>query len=680
MRRTICPALLFLGSLVLFLCTLAPTVTFVDSGELIVTARNLGVAHPPGFPLYLLVAHLATLLPIGNIAQRVHIASAFCAALAVALLYLVTTEAVLAWQRRFFKRNLSKARAQEKHASLSVNLILIPGLVSGCLGALSRTLWLYATVAEVYTLNALLILLVFLFVLRWRNRILDLREYANPNTRRTGEGNENQAGASFKNKAGHAHRLIYLAAFVFGLALGVHHVTVVLTLPALAWLVYATEGWSFFRSRRLLAAAAASLAGAAIYVYLPLAAARAPVLNWGNPNTVERFWSHVTGKQYLSNFSLSPDQFQREASFFLRLVFREFGWQWLPVGIVLAGIGIFSLYKRDRVLLGFLALIIIANLLFTLSYEIDEDKDAYYLPLFFAAEMAAGFGAYEVFCAARKQKIWLAAGIVLLAPITALAGNLRVNARQNYYLAEDYVNNVLNSISPEGLLLTGDWQLASPLLYFREILHQRQDVTCIDVLLLRRSWYYGYLELKYPTLVRQSRDQINLFMEDLLHWEKDPDAYKRDPALNQRIDMRYRAMIQAFIQNHFSIGSVYATEDVVLRTDSEGGTLAQSLLESYQIVPQGLVFQFFADRAFHRTELPQLMMRGLTDPSPVVKEDRVVRQKIIPVYVTMLVNCGRAFQAHGENGRAIEAYRQAWAIDSSLVLARNLFPPDLLSR
>src|SRR3989441_6954784 len=90
--RIACALLVFLVSLVLYSWTLAPTVTLVDSGELIVAAKSLGVAHPPGFPLYIMLAHLASLVPIGNIAQRVNFASALFAALASAILTLVMSE------------------------------------------------------------------------------------------------------------------------------------------------------------------------------------------------------------------------------------------------------------------------------------------------------------------------------------------------------------------------------------------------------------------------------------------------------------------------------------------------------------------------------------------------------------------------------------------------------------
>ena len=93
-KTLICAALVFSVSLLVYRWTLAPTVTLVDSGELIVAARFLGVAHPPGFPLYLILAHLFSLIPIGSIAFRINFASAFFAALASGLITLMTAEFV----------------------------------------------------------------------------------------------------------------------------------------------------------------------------------------------------------------------------------------------------------------------------------------------------------------------------------------------------------------------------------------------------------------------------------------------------------------------------------------------------------------------------------------------------------------------------------------------------------
>ena len=85
-------AIVFGASLLLYLRTLAPTVTFADSGELILAAHVLGVTHPPGSPLYVLLAHAATLFPIADVAFRVHFFSALCAASAAAIVPLLLAE------------------------------------------------------------------------------------------------------------------------------------------------------------------------------------------------------------------------------------------------------------------------------------------------------------------------------------------------------------------------------------------------------------------------------------------------------------------------------------------------------------------------------------------------------------------------------------------------------------
>jgi hypothetical protein len=90
----VCAVLVFVVALAVYIATLAPTVTFVDSGELIVAAKYLGVAHPPGTPLYVLLAHMFTLAPLGNIALRVNFASALFATLAAAMMSLLVIEAL----------------------------------------------------------------------------------------------------------------------------------------------------------------------------------------------------------------------------------------------------------------------------------------------------------------------------------------------------------------------------------------------------------------------------------------------------------------------------------------------------------------------------------------------------------------------------------------------------------
>ena len=353
-RRTYA-AVVLSCALSLYAWTLAPTVTLVDSGELIVAARSLGVAHPPGFPLYVLLANLATRLPIGNVALRVNLASALFGALAAAVVTLLVAEILLTSRpqppaspgetRKGAKR--SPSGSSETGAPNSW-VILLPALVSGLLLSFSRTLWSYSTVTEVYSLNTLLVGIVFLLLFRWRRQAVE-------------------------NKGSRRDVLLYVAACVFGSAMGVHHVSVGLTLPALAALVYSTTGFGFFKSRRLVYATLSAIGGLCVYAYLPIAASRSPLMNWGDPRTLERFWWHVTGKQYQIFFSPSLETMMNQFGVFIKLAGREFGPWWLPACLILAVSGLALAFRHDRPSFWFLALIVLANIPYALNYEIAED-------------------------------------------------------------------------------------------------------------------------------------------------------------------------------------------------------------------------------------------------------------------------------------------------------------------
>jgi tetratricopeptide (TPR) repeat protein len=678
--RFICAAVVFVLALALYIRTLAPTVTLVDSGELIVAARALGVAHPPGFPLYVLLSHLATLLPIGNIAFRVNFASALFAALAASVLTLAVAEAMLTLPQQSLRKDKSKRDKRRKRSkepeATSGDLdeamgssffrwatALAPALIAGLLFAFSRTLWAYATIAEVYTLTALLIAIIFFLMFRWRRKIIEdqLRE-----------DKIKPRGAFNKND-----RWLNWAAFAFGLGLGAHHVSVGVLLPAFAALVYATEGFGFFRSKRLLRAALFAFAGLSIYLYLPLAASRSPVMNWGDPRTFEQFWWHVTGKQYQVFLSPSFKTMAGQLPVFLELTAREFNPVWLPVSLTLVIAGFVRLFKRDRVQLLFLALVVVGNLAYALNYEIAEDKDAYYIPAFMAMAIAACFGAAWLIQKARliglpsKAALSLALIVITIAPLASLAGSYAYNNRSRYYIAQDYVENILSTIEPGGMLLTLDWQVYSPMLYLREIEHRRTDAIAIDVNQLRRSWYYDYLSRAYPEMIQASQDKVDAFLKELRQWEQNPEAYDRDLQLNYRINSLFNDMILAFVTNQIQYGPVYTTEEVATNFGVQSGSLTESLTKSWDFVPQGLVFQLMKKGEYHDPAEPQLITRGLTDGSLKFADDDVVKLKVLPVYVKMLANRGRYLAAYGRHEQAIEAYKQSLALDPGFKQAQQ---------
>ena len=471
--------------------------------------------------------------------------------------------------------------------------------------------------------------------------------------------------------------LLYAGALIFGLALGVHHVTVALMLPALGVIVYRTEGLRFFTSKRLLYAALVSLAGLfAVYAYLPLAMSRTPIISWGNPRSLEEIWWHMTGRQYQVFFAFTPKDLGDHLLEFGRMALREFGVWWAPMALVLAVAGFGTLFKRDRTTFWFLALMVSADLAYALGYDIAEDKDAYYLPAFISIAIAAGFGLRWViqFCAARPwpgKRVYFAAALsVLLASTIALAGNWPFNNRRHYFIAHDYVENLLGAIEPHGLLLTFDWQVASPMLYAQEVEQHRRDVKVVDVNLLRRPWYFDYLRHAYPDLIERSRDKIDAFTADLKEWERNPQIYAADPVLNRRITALFQEMLQAIVTNENRIAPVYITSDVLF-ADKRDSELPKWINQTYQLVPQGLVFELAGDPTFHDPRDVRLLTRGLADGTLRFEKDDVVNLKVLPVYTTMLVNRGRYLALFNQHERAIAAFQQALALSPNHALAQK---------
>jgi hypothetical protein len=132
---------IFFITLIVYILTLAPTVYFGDSGELTAAAYNLGIAHPPGYPLYLLLGKLFMLIvPIGDMAMRMNLLSAFFASLTAVMIYLIS-------------RVLSRGRFTATLVSLTA--------------AFSFTFWSQAVVAEVYTLAALFFCILIFLTLLW---------------------------------------------------------------------------------------------------------------------------------------------------------------------------------------------------------------------------------------------------------------------------------------------------------------------------------------------------------------------------------------------------------------------------------------------------------------------------------------------------------------------------------
>ena len=126
--------------------------------------------------------------------------------------------------------------------------------------------------------------------------------------------------------------------------------------------------------------------------------------------------------------------------------------------------------------------------------------------------------------ASKRPPVWkpyVAAVIaIVVTSAAAFAANWPFNNRRHYFIADDYVENLFSTIAPNGLLLTQDWQVASPMLYAQEIEKRRPDVKVVDINLLRRSWYFDYLQHAHPDFIDRSREKIDPYVALLKQWER----------------------------------------------------------------------------------------------------------------------------------------------------------------
>ena len=125
--------------LAVFVLTLAPTVTFWDAGEFIAAAKTLGIPHPPGTPLFVMIAHVwAKLVPIGEFALRTNLLSAVLSAAAAGLFFLLAHETV-----RMLATGLDARSGRV--------LAVLGSAAAALLGAFSFTNWQNSNETEVYT-------------------------------------------------------------------------------------------------------------------------------------------------------------------------------------------------------------------------------------------------------------------------------------------------------------------------------------------------------------------------------------------------------------------------------------------------------------------------------------------------------------------------------------------------
>jgi hypothetical protein len=318
-----------LGAFLLYLFTLCPTIFVEDSAEFSTAAAVFGVPHPPGYPLYTLLAGLfVRALPFGDVGYRSNLFSAVCGAATVTMVWMVV-------------RRIGASRLAALAATLSF--------------AVGATFWSESLAAEVHSLNGLLIVLA-LFCTFEAVRTPNARRYA-------------------------------WAGLTIGLAIGHRNINGLFLAPLL--MLLELERRKQGENPRLIAATAgALLASAAVYLYLPIAASRDPAIDMGAPSTFQRFWAVVTAQAYVRHLaSASPaTDLGRLAQFFRGLPGN------LGLALFAAPVGLVLLHRRgQRGLLIALAWLAAASFAFGAIYNV-PDVASYWIPTYLALAIASAVG------------------------------------------------------------------------------------------------------------------------------------------------------------------------------------------------------------------------------------------------------------------------------------------------
>jgi Protein O-mannosyl-transferase TMEM260-like len=179
---------IFFVTMLVYLMTIAPTLSFFDSGEMIAGAYTLGVSHPPGYPVYVTLGKLFSYLPFGSVAFRVNLMSSFFAAMTSVMIYYIT--------RAMLNDSDDEGFVFFKGLKFSD----VAGIFSALAFAFSYNLWAWAVVSKFYTLNAFVVACILMLLIRWRRARME----------------EGSGGG------GHSLSYLYTIAFLFGIAAVVH--------------------------------------------------------------------------------------------------------------------------------------------------------------------------------------------------------------------------------------------------------------------------------------------------------------------------------------------------------------------------------------------------------------------------------------------------------------------------
>jgi hypothetical protein len=437
----------------LYLLTAARDIVVGDSPDLITAAVVLGVPHPPGYPLFTLLGHVFSLLPLGAIPFRVNLVSVVCDAITAGLVFLTA-----------FRLSRSPI------AAAAAAFVL----------ALDPPFWSWSLVAEVFPLNNLLAALLIYLLVIWND---DPKRYG----------------------------FLALAAFIAGLAL-TNHQTIVLLGPSVCFILWRHRAILLTQPRIIAICAAAFLVGLLPYAYIPWATARHPVYDRGGISSLDDFIAFVTRRRFGSHH-LVPEVYQGGAVW-PRLVTLCYSFGGVMGLFVILGAIRAVRYCRWYFWFSLLAFAS-TGLLFAMISNFNLPSmvgGAWVLERFFLLPLVAvaplvALGVVmlaerlaSVASELRRQSVPIISGGLAVVLAVGLVTNYRRIDQSNNHIARNYGEDLLASVGPDSILFAAGDPCVLPLMYLTAVEKQRPDVTVIAIPFLPARWYIAQLRMHNPHL------------------------------------------------------------------------------------------------------------------------------------------------------------------------------------
>jgi len=597
------------GVFLVDLVLLSRGVGTVDAGELAAAAATLGVPHPTGYPLFTLLMHLVSYLPLASrIIVRLNAFTALLSAAGSGLMFLSVRFALVKYM----------GVKNELHAAIAA-------AGAALLVSFTTVFWSQALSIEVYALHEFFVSLVMLLFLDAVLSKEDERRWA-------------------------------LFAYVLGLSFA-NHMTTLLLVPGMMAAFFLFVGRRGVTRRFVLLILSFGLLGVSSYAFLLIRGHENPALNWGYPTTLERFVNHISGQQYRTWMFSSLDAAARQLGHFIELFPRDI----LYVPVVLLAAGVVRVMRRSWKAGAVFLLLIVTCLAYAVNFDVEnKDIESYFLlayitsAFFIAAGAAWLFEGVSLFVRGRGKAVerlgtaGVVAAIGVLVLLQALTNGREVDERDNI-LAEDYTKALLSNASQNALVISFQWDyFVSPFLYLQHVEALRPDVVVIDKELMRRSWYVESLLRRRPDVMGESAVECDAFIREVRKFERN---LPYDGAV---LDRLYYGMLTSIIEQNLPKRPVYVTYEVE----------PQLAPQDFRI-PSGLLLRIKREFAWEPAEVRIPSSLSLRGDDPLVKQ---VRRWFA---VALAQNALAAYRG-GQLSRAVKQLDDALRCDPTFYQASDL--------